>query len=684
MKQLNIMKKKLIGVLAAICAVACTSGNKNESALNMAESNITESTIKEAISEISTPDKALLEKGVRQAASLWRAEDGSAAEFVQFVKGNFAADPSAKKALYDKLARANEILAGAYNQVTIDLQKPTILAGPEPDNVDYILSAYSPYSHMSDDMFQNKLAFITMLNFPFYTLAEKNELGKNWDRLEWAYARMGDSYTSRVPAEVSKVGSKAYSDAENYIASYNIMMGHVLTEDGRKLFPEDMVLLSHWNLRDELKSNYADVPNANEKQEMIYRILEHIVAQDIPAAIVNNASYDWAPYSNKTWKDGKEVSLEAEGAVRYQRILDTYHADLLSDPYHPGMPTGIIRNFEGSMEVSAEEIEKLFTDLVSSEQVRKVGALIKERLGRDLRPYDIWYDGFKSRSTMPEDMLTAQTRKLYPTPAAFEAGMPKMLQNLGFSRERAAYLADKIAVEGARGSGHAWGTQGKGYKSFLRTRIGAEGMDYKGYNIAVHEFGHNVEQTLDTYDIDYQTLSGVPNTGFTETLAFVFQKRDLRLLGYKSTIDDNTTLDIFWGMYEIMGVSLVDMYTWRWLYDNPDATAEDLRDNCLRIAKEVWNKYYEPVLGTHDSTILAVYSHMVNSPMYLPNYPYGHIIEYQIEEHFSKLPNPNHIAPEIDRIWRIGRLTPNAWMNEAVGSDVSTQPILNAIDRIVK
>ena len=64
MKRPNIMKKKLIGVLAAICAVACTSGNKNESAWNMAESNITESTIKEAISEISTSDKALLEKGV--------------------------------------------------------------------------------------------------------------------------------------------------------------------------------------------------------------------------------------------------------------------------------------------------------------------------------------------------------------------------------------------------------------------------------------------------------------------------------------------------------------------------------------------------------------------------------------------------------------------------------------------
>ena len=35
----------------------------------------------------------------------------------------------------------------------------------------------------------------------------------------------------------------------------------------------------------------------------------------------------------------------------------------------------------------------------------------------------------------------------------------------------------------------------------LRTRIGKDGMDYKGYNIAVHEFGHNVEQTITLHDV---------------------------------------------------------------------------------------------------------------------------------------------------------------------------------------
>jgi len=148
-------------------------------------------------------------------------------------------------------------------------------------------------------------------------------------------------------------------------------------------------------------------------------------------------------------------------------------------------------------------------------------------------------------------------------------------------------------------------------------------------------------------------------------------------------LDDNLTLDIFWGMYEIMGVSLVDMYLWRWLYEHPDADAEDLRDNTVRIAREIWNKYYEPVLGTHDSPILAVYSHIVNSPMYLPNYPFGHIIEYQLEEYFSSLPDPESLGPEIIRIYKLGRLTPQLWMQQAVGSPVSIEPILKAVNKIL-
>ena len=626
-----------------------------------------------------------LQRGIDQCAALWRPEDGTQADFEAFVKEWLATTPEARRTLFDKLSRALEVFRTQQNQLAIELGRPTVLAEGEPGPVDYLLGSYDGAAHFSDDMFDNKVAFITILNFPHYTLAEKNALGPQWSRLEWAYARMGDMFTTRVPADVVQYVTKEGSEANAYVDTYNIRMGHLLTEEGERLFPEDMSLLSHWNLRDELKSNYADVPNAREKQEMIYRVMERIVTQEIPAAVVNDPAFDWAPYSNRTWKEGEEVSLPAEGAVRYSHILDQFHAFQEMDRWCPSLSTGIARSFEGGLEMSDMEVEDLFVRFVSSEQVARVGALIRERLGRELRPYDIWYDGFKSRSSIPEDQLTAETRRRYPDAEAFHRDMPRMLRNLGFDAAEAQFLADHIVVEGARGSGHAWGCEGRTEPARLRTRIGSAGMDYKGYNIAVHEFGHNVEQVTDLYHIDYYPLHGVPNSAMTEALAFLFQVRDLQLLGYgHQKMDDNATLDIFWGVYEIMGVSLVDMYTWRWLYAHPDATAEQLRDAVLSIARDVWNRYYEPVLGTHDSPLLAIYSHMLDYPMYLPNYPVGHIVHYQLEEHLAQCGSDAAFAAELQRIYRQGCLTPQAWMQGAVGAPISVDPLLAAVSRILQ
>jgi len=679
------MRLRLLGTFVGMIAMtALVAGCGSEKKSSPAVTPIPVSSVLSGDASVIPGLTGNLQRGVDQCAALWRAEDGSQADFEAFVRQWLAPTPEARRTLFDKISRALEIFNTQENQLTIELGRPTILAEGEPGDIDYLLASYDAGAHFSDDMFSNKLAFITILNFPHFTLAEKNALGPQWSRLEWAYARLGDVFTDRVPAEVSQRVTLARSAAEAYSDTYNIQMGHLLTEEGERLFPADMSLLSHWNLRDELKSNYADVPHAREKQEMIYRVMERIVTQEIPAAVVDNPSYDWAPYSNRVWKEGVEVSLPAEETVRYSHILNQFHAFQELDRWCPSLPTAIARNFEGGIEMSDAEVEDLFIRFVSSEQVRQVGALIRDRLGRELRPFDIWYDGFKSRSAIPEDRLTAETRRRYPDAASFHADMPRMLRNLGFSGEEAQFLSDHIVVEGARGSGHAWECLGRTEPARLRTRIGATGMDYKGYNIAVHEFGHNVEQVTDLYHIDYYPLFGVPNNATTEAMAFLFQVRDLQLLGYgRQQMDANATLDIFWGMYEIMGVSLVDMYTWRWLYAHPAATIAEFHDAVLAIARDVWNQYYEPVLGTHDSPLLAIYSHMLVYPMYLPNYPIGHIIHYQLEEHLAQCGSDAAFAAELQRIYRQGRLTPQAWMQGAVGAPISVDPILSAVSQIL-
>lgn len=619
-------------------------------------------------------------RGVEQAAALWTEADGTAEDFRAFVEENLCKTDSERLVLFESLSRILEKCYESADLLTVELLRPTQLTNADkPATPDWIMSGYSPMAHFTDDMFANKIAFLTILNFPHYSLEEKNDLGRHWTRQEWAFARMGDVFTTRVPAAVKAQVAKSYADAENYIADYNIYMGNLRTEDGRQLWPMDKILLSHWNLRDELKALYGE-PDGPEKQEMIYEVMQRIVRQEIPQAAINSPDYIWKPYSD---------TKDPEPYTRYERILQNARAYFAEDPYCPAAPTAIQRNFEDGMEIPAAEIDSLFRALLGSEQVQQVASIIRSRLGRDLRPYDIWYDGFKARASLNEDELTAKTRALYPDANAFAADMWRLLTRMGFYSEDARNIAHHIVVEPARGSGHAWPCLGRKEDARLRTRIAPTGMDYKGYNIAVHEFGHCVEQILDMYYIDYHMLSGVPNTAYTEASAFLWQQRDLKLLPgntepLSGALTNEAVFDQFWSMFEIMGVSIIDMSVWRWIYAHPKATAKQLCEATIEIAQEVWNTYYEPVLGEHDCVLLAIYSHMVDVPMYLPNYPLGHIVQFQLEEHLAQYTEPRDFAAEYMRIYRLGRLTPKEWMLQAVGAAPSVEPILKAVTKALQ
>jgi hypothetical protein len=677
------MKKGLI--IAGIMTILMACQNQSNTPM------ISEASIQQALTSIvqSHPnvDSLLTERGVRQVAALWQQTDGTEADFVELVTTHYAATAEERKVLFDRLSYILEQCGQSADLLNNTLQEPTTLVGKgEPCVVDWIISGYSPIAHFTEDMFANKIAHICVLNFPSYTLEEKNTLGQEWTRQEWAYARMGEVFNTRIPGSVYAHSSQAMSEAENYIAGYNIMMHCLRNEEGEQLWQEPMALLSHWNLRDELKSNYANIPNAHEKQEMIYQVMLRIIRQEIPECVVNNADYIWQPYSNNVQdiRGSKEQKCGREPDTRYQKIIDIFHAMQQVDTYRPDAPSHVLRTFNEDLEISQSEIESLFIQLLQSDEIKAVAQIIRERLGRDLRPYDIWYDGFKSRSSVSEDLLTSQTQSRYPTAKAFEKDMPRMLTDLGFSQDKAQEIAAHIVVEAARGSGHARPCVGRNQPARLRTRINDKGMDYKGYNIAVHEFGHNVEEVISLYDIDYYTLAGIPNTGFTEASAFLFQQRDLQLLGHgKQIMSRDATLDIIWSMYEIMGVSLVDIAMWEWLYDNPKATAAQLREAVIAIAGDIWNKYYAPLLGEQDCPLLGIYSHMVGYALYLPGYPIGQLVQFQLEEHLATCKTPAEFAQEYTRIYQQGKLTPDAWMRGAVGEAMSIEPILKAVRKAI-
>ena len=445
----------------------------------------------------------------------------------------------------------------------------------------------------------------------------------------------------------------ALADADSYISGYNIWMHHLLDADGRRLFPAGKRLITHWNLRDELKAQYAE-KDGLARQRMIAQVMERIVDQTIPAVVVDNPHVDWQPYSNQVTASAVQdsdrpaaaspkITAEREPDTRYAKLLGTYRAARLEDPYSPAAPSLIARRFDFDRELPEARVEAMLEQIVGSPLVPRVAKLIERRLERPLEPFDIWYNGFLPRGKYTEAELDAITKKKYPTAGAFAADIPAILVKLGFSQERAGYLASNIEVDPSRGAGHAWGAQRRGDKAHLRTRVGADGMDYKGYNIAVHELGHNVEQTFSLNEVPYNALEGVPNTAFTEALAFVFQARDLELLGLAkpdATSEALTVLDDFWGAYEIGGVALVDMRVWRWMYAHPDATPAELRDATLGIAREVWNRFYAPVFGRRDVVLLGIYSHMIDSVLYLPDYPVGAMIARQVEQQIATLREP--------------------------------------------
>ena len=655
-----------------ICSLAYLNG----------QASIDPSVIQSTISTLTSRDnsnKQSIEKGVSQVARLWLETDGDEKAFRSFCEDNYIADPDEKYQVFLKISDYLEGISGHFNEMSLRLQKNLQLDNGPLHPIDEKFGSYSPSSHLSDDLYNNKIAFIIALNFPHLTLEEKEALGT--DRKAWAYARLGDMFTERIPAALLQAASNAESDADIYISQYNIYMGHVMNKKGQHLFPKEMILLSHWNLRDEIKANYNKGKEGLDKQRTVYEVMKRIISLFIRVDLNNSSTYDWNQYTNMLHQEKIDLNTTPESTVRYQKMLNNFKAMQGIDKYTGN--TYIDRKFNDDMEVALQDVEKLFDEFLSATELKEIGKTISKRLGRKLEAYDIWYDGFKARSNLDETKLDAQTQALYPDAAALDKKLPDILMKLGFSAERANYLADKITVDAARGSGHAWGASMKGQQSRLRTRIPAAGMNYKGYNIAIHEFGHNVEQTLSLYDVDYYMLSGVPNTAFTEALAFVFQKRDLEILDITDPNPEKQAMEILdkvWSMYEICGVSMLDISVWKWMYAHPDATAEQLKEATIALSKEIWNKYYAPVFGVKDETVLAVYSHMISYPLYLSAYAFGQIIEFQLDQYLEG----KNFANEVERIFRQGCLTPNQWMILATGSPLTVEPMLEAVRQVIK
>src|ERR1043165_1524437 len=388
------------------------------------------------------PDR--LARGTAQVRQFWHASDGDQKELDEFIRTNFAADQQTLDALFARMEFAFESIDGHFTMMGLDLRRQSDLDVGPIYPFDEILGGYAPGAHVDDDLFENKLAFVVLLNFPLTTLEQRRTEGDKWSRRQWAEARLGQRFSRRVPAEVNLANAKSGSEAAQYVATYNIWMHHLVDDAGHRLFPPKMRLLEHWNLRDEIKADYADKTNGLAKQRMVVRVMERIVDQSIPNDVVDNPAVDWNPITNATnrarERDAPDYKPQAriEGpSSRYATILHDFRAAKLVDPYSPTAPTLIERRFNEDREIPEARVRGMLEAVLTSPLVPRVAKLIESRLGRPLDPFDIWYNGFQPQGQYHGAQLDEIVRKRYPNAAAYHADMPRMFEQLRFPAEAA-------------------------------------------------------------------------------------------------------------------------------------------------------------------------------------------------------------------------------------------------------
>src|SRR5439155_20193594 len=192
---------------------------------------------RELLAKYGEAERTRLERGLHQVAEFWRPEDGDAAAFEGFVRANFVGDQATLDTMFNRFERLLEQLGGHMHEINREFRQQMDLDLGPVLPFDEMFGGYDPSAHIIDDFFQNKLAFVVLLNFPLTTLDERLKEGPSWTRRQWTEVRLAQKFSKRIPADVNLGIAQAEAAAARYVAEYNIWMHHLLDENGQRLFP---------------------------------------------------------------------------------------------------------------------------------------------------------------------------------------------------------------------------------------------------------------------------------------------------------------------------------------------------------------------------------------------------------------------------------------------------------------
>ena len=615
--------------------------------------------------------RAAIESGVARVASRWSAADGDAAAFEAFCTKHFVSDAAERTRLLARLEGALEQIDGHLYEMRRTLRRHHDLRGDEFAGVDDILAQFDPSPDLSEQMYKQKVAHLALLNFAKPTLATMLKDGPAWDDSGWAAARVALNFGPRVPVALADRARKRSFEAGKFVADFHVPVGGMVDANGKRWFEGDRKLIAHWLVREEIKAGYGD-PDGVHKQRALSWVMARHIDGTIPARVMSGEDKrDWNPAKN-TVAGGDPGELL--GLVRYEHWIANFRMAREFDPLYPDEPTAIARKFALEREMPETEVEQLMISLLEAPVRKDLAAFLSKKLGRPLEAFDIYFDDVVEAK--PATEMNAAVKARFANVKELEAKLPTVLRELGFSDKDADFLGTHIRVEVCKGAGHAMRPYLTGYGAWLRTSSLDAELGWDGFDTAMHELGHNLEQLCSTYFVSRPALRGVPNTACTEAFAFLYQALAKRVLGLEDAaaaqrqfaVDSVATM---LSACQIAGPSLLELRAWRWLYANPNATAAQLRDEVLRIADDLWTRYYQRDFGPDNYRILAAYQHMIAHPLYLPDYTLGHMMSHQIRSYMRG----KDLAGETKRITSLGCLTPDLWMRRAVGGPVSADPL---------
>lgn len=619
--------------------------------------------------------EADIARGVAAAAPVFT---GDPASFAEFCARQYAPPGPARAAALTKVDFYLGSLLGHLGAIRKETRHGVDMADTPLTDLDKLWAAYSPHAHVQQDLRDGNLAAAIQLCWGGVP-DDPADLTQR-DAAEWAALALSRVGTELVPAELQQQLAARRAVADTLVSSYNLFPGSIRFEDPTVEFPPNLQLISHWGLRDYM-SNLTGTPGALPRQQAILGLMERVARGQVPAEVVDDAAARWDMAANTVHINGHAEPAVGEGPRRWEPFAAIFQVQRSVDP-HLRRGNLIDQLFLEERRMPEARVEAMLVELLASPLVARIARYVERRVGRPLQPFDIYFKRFQ-KETLDTPDLDALVAKRYPTREALQADLPIVLQALGFPPADAQRIAGHIRIDSARGAGHAWPPAYERDLQLLRVRIPAGGLNWQEFGTFMHELGHCVEGVISSYGMPYYTLWGVPNTAFTEAFAFTFQDLALEVLGQRDSRDaDVELLQRVWEAFEIAGPAVAEMRLFRWLYQHPTAGAAEIHQAIQDIGDALWAEFYAPVFGARSYGLLSVYSHMLWCDGYLPNYPLGYIIAYQIRRHLAD----KNLAAEMTRMCRLGSIYPDAWMTAAVGETVSVAPMLDdtatALDRL--